>query len=360
MSHGTVDTRTSTTATSRPPGPSLAGLVGVELRRLWWRRLTKVVLVAALAVIGIATFAVYQETKPETMAQRVADYNRMVADMKQQRDAMSAADRAQQRADCERQQAEQRKTDPAADFRCDQMFEPPTPAAFGLVNTDRGQLLRKLVQDSTFIFGFLAFLLGTSLVAAEFSSGSMSSWLTFQPRRLRVGTAKLAAATLGGAVIGTLAVALATLGVALVTALNPPGSDTAMSDAPVVAGDSVGASLVRVVVAVALGGLGGAAIAFLFRATAGVMGMVLGYAVVVEGFIANGLAGGRLKPWLVSLNIEAFVKHDATYFATVCDADGCRGTQLTNSYTHGWVYLLVLSVVGVAAGLTAFRRRDVS
>ncbi len=96
------------------------------------------------------------------------------------------------------------------------------------------------------------------------------------------------------------------------------------------------------VVVIALGGLGGAVLGLLARATAGVIGIVAGYAVLVEGFIANGVQGGALQPWLVRLNVDAFVGKGATYFVETCGPDGCQGAQHTLGYTHGWVYLLVL------------------
>jgi ABC-2 type transport system permease protein len=240
------------------------------------------------------------------------------------------------------------------------MNEPPPLEAFGLVNTARSEMTRGIALGGVYLFGFLAFLLGASFIAAEFGSGSMGTWLTFQPGRLRVGTAKLVAATGGGLAIGALGVGLAALGAFLVTTVNRPDSPLGLPEAPAVAGDSLAQTLLRVTAAVALGGLGGAVIALIVRATAGVIGIVVGYSVVAEGFLANELGGGRLQPWLVRLNLESFLDKGARYFVTVCGDSDCTSKQLTNSYTHGWVYLLVLAVVGVTAALAVFRRRDVS
>ena len=360
MSQETPASAVRPTGARERGGTSLAGLVGIELRRLWWRRLTKVALVVLVAFSGMRAISLYEQTSPSTVAQRVADYTSQVGEMRRQQDAMPAADKAAALADCQRQQAAQQRDTPNDPLACDRMFALPSPEAFGIVNTAPGELLRGLAQEGALLSGFLAFLVGASLVAAEFASGSMSTWLTFQPRRLRVATAKLAAAAAGGAVIGALGVGLAAAAVAFVTALNRPDSALQLPAAPVVTADPLALSLLRVVVAVALGGLGGAAAAFLLRSTAGVMGAVLGYAVVVEGFVADAVADGRLKPWLASLNIESFLRNGAQYSTTACDANGCQGTQLTQSYTHGWVYLLALSIVGVGAALLAFQRRDVT
>jgi len=48
----------------RPRGTSFAGLVGVELRRLWWRRLTRVAVVAVVLFIGASVYNAYSESSP--------------------------------------------------------------------------------------------------------------------------------------------------------------------------------------------------------------------------------------------------------------------------------------------------------
>ena len=347
-------------ASVRPGGTSFMGLVGVELRRLWWRRLTKVAVVGVIAFVGIATYGVYQQTNPEAIAQRMESFNQNVAEMKKQQDAMSAEDKAAQTAECRAQEQQQSSGDSSADFGCDQMFAPPTLQDFGLVNTARDELVRGLAQASVYFLGFLAFLLGASFVAAEFSSGAMGNWLTFQPRRLRVAASKLSAATVAGAALALLGVGLSLLTVTGVTTINRPDASLNLPDAAPTTSEPLSVSLLRIAVVVALGGLGGAAIGLLLRSTAAVVGLVLGYAVVVEGFIANGIGDGRLRPWFVSLNIDAFVQNGAKYYVSTCDANGCQGLQLTNSFTHGWVYLLVVTVVGVVAALAIFQRRDVT
>jgi len=359
--HALVRDDRRTAAALRPRGTTFPGLVGVELRRLWWRRLARMVLVAIVLFVGFASFTAFQDSRPATIAQRVADYNRMVADMKQQLDAMPAAERQAQLDDCRKQQAQIQAQggDPGSDLNCDQINQPPSLAQFGLVNTSRTEMTRSIAHEGVYLFGFLAFLLGASFVAAEFASGAMGTWLTFCPQRLRVAASKLVVAALGGLGIGAVAVGLAALGAFVVTTLNRPDAALHLPEAAATPDDPLSLALLRVVVVVALGGLGGAVLGLLARATAGVIGIVAGYAVLVEGFIANGVQGGALQPWLVRLNIDAFVGKGATYFVEACGPDGCQGAQHTLAYTHGWVYLLVLAVVGVAVALAVFRRRDV-
>lgn len=343
----------------RPRGTSFVGLVGVELRRLWWRRLTKAVLVAVVVLVGVATYSVHEQIKPEAIAQRLDDYRAMIAQQQRQLDAMSAQEKADQLAACKREEAAARGTDPSASFDCDRMFALPSPESFGLVNTARDQVTLGLAKTGVYFFGFLAFVLGASFIAAEFASGAMGNWLTFQPRRLRVGAAKLLAALGGGLAIGALGVGLSALGAALVTTINRPDSDVRLPEIPV-SGDSVTESLLRIVAIVALGGFGGAVVGLLVRSTAGVIGLVIGWVIVAEGFVANVLGEGRLQPWLLRLNIEAFLEKGSPYVVTVCRADGCTGQSVVNSYTHGWLYLLTLALVGAAVALAVFRRRDVT
>lgn len=347
-------------AHTKPAGTSPPGLVGVELRRLWWRRLTKVAIVVIIAFVGIATYATYDQTNPEKIAQRVDEYKAMVAENEKARNAVSDEQKAADLATCRADEANAQKNDPNANFGCDQVNTTMTYQDFGLVNKARDELIRESAQASVYLLGFLAFLLGASFVAAEFTSGSMGNWLTFSPRRLRVGVSKLVAATAAGAGLALFGVALLSLAVTGVTTINRPDETLKLPDAVPSTGEPLALSLVRVVAVVALGGLGGAAIAFMARSTAAVIGLVVGYAVVIEGFVASGVGDGRYRPWTVSLNIDAFVQNGAKYYINSCTANGCEGREQIISYTHGWVYLLVLAAVGVAAALALFRRRDVT
>jgi ABC-2 type transport system permease protein len=343
----------------RPTGTSFVGLVGVELRRLWWRRLTKVVILAVVVLVGVTTYAAYQQSSPENIAQRLDDYNAMVAEQKRHIDSMPPEEKAAQLEACRRDEASARENDPNASFQCDRMFELPSLESFGIVNTARDALMVGQAQGGVYFFGFLAFLLGASFIAAEFGTGSMGNWLTFQPRRLRVGAAKLLAALGGGLGIGALGVGLAALGATLVTTVNRPDSTLRIPDPPAT-DDAVVETLLRVVAIVALAGFGGAVIGLIVRSTAGVIGLVLGWSIVAEGIIASSFDGGRLQPWFMRVNIEAFVERDAAYFVTICGPDGCQGSQLVNTYTHSWVYLLVVAVVGAVVALALFKRRDVT
>jgi ABC-2 type transport system permease protein len=94
-----------------------------------------------------------------------------------------------------------------------------------------------------------------------------------------------------------------------------------------------------------------------------VLGIAVGYLVLVEGVFGQALQGAR--PWLLQLNFTAWLQHGATYFVEVCktDAQGqysCQGVEKVLSFSHGSAYLGLLVVVTVGMAALVFRHRDVS
>lgn len=335
------------TLTDRPRGISFPGLVGVELRRLWWRRMTKVAVAAALLVTGVTVYTAYGMTAPEAIARNLEAYEREVASF------------PQMVADCQRAQQQAREAGEAgADFGCDQM-PAPTLENFGIANPVPAAIFTGLLKVNALFYAFLAFLLGASVVAAEFSTGSLGNWLTFQPRRLRVGLSKLAAASGGGLLVAAAGIGLAWLGSWMVGTLNRPDSDRQL---PLLTdfGEPLSHLVLRHVGLVMVAGVIGAALAFLVRNTGAVVGVVIGYVVVVEGILAQGYFRGRLSPWLPATNIEGFLNRGTTYTAERCTAGQCDYAMVPLSYTHAWVYLSVFGLVLAAVAVLVFRRRDVA
>jgi ABC-2 type transport system permease protein len=333
--------------TNRLTRATFPGLVAVELRRLWWRRLAKVVIALAVVLTGVTLYGAYQSTSPDAIAERLQNYRQTVAQF------------PQMLQDCQRAEAQARESgDPAADFGCSQLTA-PTPQEFGLESPQAADLTVSMAETNAYLYAFLAFALGASFIGAEFSSGSLGTWLTFEPRRLRVAGAKLLAGGLGGGAVAALGLTVTALGAWLVSQLNRP--DPALSLPAGSGGDeSVTQLLIRCLVAGALTGAGGVALGLIVRNTGVIVGIVLGYGVIVEGLLAQALGHGRLVPWLPLKNLQAFVERGSTYFAEVCTADGCHMEPMRVSYTHGWVYLLVVGISLLAVALAVFRRRDLS
>ena len=326
-------------------------LTKVELRRLFSRRLTTVALLGALVVTGLMMFATFQDAKPlsgpELTQQRVQfDQARKEFD----------ANGQQQVQDCLTQQANAQKADPKADFGCNQM-EPK------LENYSKPQAKFAAFMPSTLVSGsylltFVGFVIGASFVAAEFSSGSMANWLTFEPRRMRVYASKLVAAGLGLIPATVTLLGLLTAGVWLIIRHFSP----AVSTTAKVWGDlgEMGARSLALALAATVTG---AALGVLLRRTVAVLGIAVGYLVLVEGVFGQALQGAR--PWLLQLNVNAWLQHGAGYFIQSCktDAQGgysCQGVEKVLSFGHSSAYLGLLVVVAVGLAALVFRRRDVS
>ncbi len=326
-------------------------LTKIELRRLFSRRLTTVALLGALVATGLMMFATFQDAKPLDSAQ-LASQRVQFDQARKDWDANGA----QQVKDCLAQQAVTQKTDPKADFGCNQME--PKLENWGKPQAKFAEFMPGALLAGSYLLTFVGFVIGASFVAAEFSSGSMANWLTFEPRRMRVYASKLAAAGLGLIPATVALLGLLTAGVWLIIRNFSPTVGTTAK----VWGDlgEMGARSLALALAATVTG---AAIGVLLRRTVAVLGIAVGYLVLVEGVFAQALQGA--KPWLLQLNVNAWLQHGAGYFIQSCttDAQGgysCQGVEKVLSFGHSTAYLglLVVLVVGLAA--LVFRRRDVS
>jgi ABC-2 type transport system permease protein len=326
-------------------------LTRVELRRLFSRRLTSIAVLGALVITGLLLFGSYQTAKPLTGAEK-ASQRASFDQARKQWDANGD----QQRKDCLTTQAAQQKTDPRANFGCDQME--PKWASWGKPVAKFTEMMPTVLTSGSLLLAFVGFLVGTGFVAAEFSTGSMANWLTFEPRRSRVYASKL-----GAAGLGLLPIALALLGLLTAGTWLIVGhfASTAGTTAKVWGNlAQMGGRAVALAVAAALAG---AAMGVLFRHTAAVLGIAVGYLVLVEGVFRQALQGAQ--PWLLSLNFNAWLEHGTRYYAQVCktDAQGnyaCDGVEKFLTFSHSATYLGVLVVLMVGLATLVFRRRDVS
>ena len=326
-------------------------LTKVELRRLYSRRLTFIALLGALAIIGLMLFSTFQQAKPlsgpQLAAQRV-QFEQMRADW--------VANGAQHVQECLKSQAEAQKTNAKANYRCDQME--PKWANWGKPKPQFADLMQTVLLGGSYLLAFIGFLIGAGFVAAEFSSGSMANWLTFEPRRMRVYFSKLVAAGLGLIPVVVALIALLTGGVWLIV-----GRFGSTADVTGKVWRDSGEMAARSLVLVIAGAVAGAAMGALLRHTAAVIGIAMGYLVLVEGVFGHVLQSAQ--PWLLRLNFDGWLQHGSKYFINKCTTDSrggynCVGVEKLVSFGHSSAYLglLVALLVGVAA--LAFRRRDVS
>ena len=213
-----------------------------------------------------------------------------------------------------------------------------------LVNADEGFTLVTMKDVAGQIGAPLIVLgmpLGATFIGAEWGAGTMTTILTWEPRRVRVHLVKVAAAMLlvfvGAFLVQTLVI------VAMLPAAMTKGS-TAGVDADWAR--DVGAVFLRGSLVTALAAAIGYSIASLARntTTAVVIGFV--YLMIAEPLI-RGLKG-EWQPWLLSDNAALFITSEQQIFAEARTA--------TEAATVLAFYGLLF--VGVSTAL--FARRDVT
>ena len=326
-------------------------LTKVELRRLFSRRLTLIALLGALVVTGLLLFQVNQLAKPLSGLQLKFQKSQFDQEHKSWE-----ANGVQQAKECLKQQAIAKKSDPKANFHCNEME--PKWANWGKPKVKFFDLMQSTLLIWSYLITFISFLIGAGFVAAEFSSGAMGNWLTFEPRRMRVYVSKLAAAGLG-LVPATLALlGLLFAGVWLITAHY---GSTAGTTAKL--WHQLGLMSSRTLALAVVAAVVGAAMGTLFRHTAAVFGIAMGYLVIVEGIFSHLLQ--NLQPWLIRLNMTGWLQHGTKYLIQSCKTDSqgifrCDGVEKLLGFGHSWTYLGLLALLTVAISAIVFQRRDVN
>jgi ABC-type transport system involved in multi-copper enzyme maturation permease subunit len=302
----------------------MTALLAVEWRRVLARRLVRVT--TALAVLAILAGA--------TIAFLVS------RDMDQAALARVQAVRQAQVERCIAGQLQGVPTDIPPQERpqfCEHQFIPPMEdRRFHYEN-----LPNILVGMSPFAIS-LGWLLGASLVGAEWHAGTMATLLTWEPRRVRVLLAKLVAA---GALAFTLAVVLQLLlGAALLPAGLLRGTTEGIDSGWMRSLSGVG---LRVAAVSVFGATMGFSLATIGRNTAAALGIAFGYLAIVENAI-RGLRP-RWTPWLLGDNIVVVITNQP------------QNSPLVDRSTFGAAILLACYTLALlAAAVATFRRRDVA
>ncbi|MGW6279813.1 ABC transporter permease subunit [Kribbella sp. NPDC055071] len=326
-------------------------LTRVELRRLTARRLTKIGVAGLLLITAFLLFVSWRDARPLSPAEQQAAQLQYESAHK---DWVDHA--AENKSACEKDWPNQPDPKPSMADMCS--FPEPTADEFGKPPTVYAEVMPDLLQGSSYFLAFAAFLIGASFVGAEFSSGAIGNWLTFEPRRLRVYGSKLLAAAIGFVPIAVVVLGIAVAGVYLIVHQLGNTSTTTgkvWGDLSAITGRAV----LMVALAAALGGVVG----LLLRHTAAAIGVAMGYLVLVEGVFAGFLS--KAQPWLVKVNFDAFVRHDTSYYVNQCrtESDGSYMCQLVEkplSFEHGAWYLSILAVAAILLGGAVFYRRDVN
>ena len=203
----------------------------------------------------------------------------------------------------------------------------------------------------------LLFLIGATVIGAEWSSRSIVALLFWEPRRLKVMAVKLLVTALGAALLAAAAQAawLATANVLARTNGTTEVPAGFWSETLQLQG-----RLVVLGVIVALLGFG---IANLIRNTGAAMGAGFVYFAVVE----NAVRAFRMpwSQWLFTENIAAFMSetgHKISIYTERMTPEGLMSTEriINVAPGRGLATLLAYTATIVALGVVAFKRRDLT
>lgn len=200
----------------------------------------------------------------------------------------------------------------------------------------------QFIQGAAFLAILLGLTLGASFVGASWQTGTITTILTWEPRRIRWFLTRALALFTGVLLLSLALIAILTLAIAAAAALR---GSTATSSGWL--GDTWWTA-VRVAMAAACASLIGAAVAMLARNTAAALGALFGYLLLFELLIQG------LRPWLGRFllieNLVAFTTWQP--FA--------RSDTYTITPGRGAATLAAYTVVLVAASAIMLRARDVN
>jgi ABC-2 type transport system permease protein len=321
-------------------------LLGVELTRLRWRRAVLVLLAACVVVPAVIFAATAWNTRPVSDAE--LRYAQQQVDSLSQQHGMQRELRA-----C--QQHPERFGASSTDA-CASTVGPQVSWFLSRTPLDVRDLSRGLGPTVIVLLAGLLMLLGTTFAGADWSSGSMSNQLLFEPRRLRVWAAKAAAVFVVAGVIS--AVVLAAFWAAILLLASSRGIDVSPHVTSYIRSESL-----RGVALAAAGALGAFALTMFFRSTVATLGILFGLALVGSLILA---ALGVSDRWFPHVNVGAGILGSVHYF--VPPPPSCRTQQGFSAVCSGErtvtkgdaaAYLGVFLAVAVALSAASFRRRDV-
>lgn len=194
------------------------------------------------------------------------------------------------------------------------------------------------------------FIGGASMVGADWRAGTMTTLLTWEPRRVRLALARFAAVACCAFLIGLALQVVLVFGL-LPTMLAHGATDGADASWFL----SLVGFLLRSEMLVALAAVVGAALALIGRNTAAALGAFPAYLIVGELIVRRWKSW--LIPWLLSKNGNIFLRGfnpDESYTVRIFEYQ--RGRTLAAATAT----LVLYTVVVVAAAVATFRSRDVT
>jgi len=209
--------------------------------------------------------------------------------------------------------------------------------------------IKELSLPIAISLGFVSLLAGTSFLGAEFSSGSISNVLLFEPRRWRVWLAKMVAT---GLVVCLVTAATVLICYGTLTAVGMAWQDVSYSSEQ---WRGVAYRGLRVVLVVGAAAVLGAAVTAALRSTIATVGLVLGYLLVGEALL-RGVLLAQTARWLASHHVAAFIDGKLKIY----DYGDERRRVFRFFLQESAIYLGVLMAVVLLLSYVVFQRRDVA
>ena len=200
--------------------------------------------------------------------------------------------------------------------------------------------VQNLLRGVGAILALVAWVIGASLMGAEQQSRSITTTLTFAPRRTQVFVAKAATVlvVVGAWAMATLAAVLAALLPAAILHAGPALGQPGNLDIAAVMLRGGALCLITAMMGFSLASIG--------RNTAAALGVGFGYIIVVENILASSITGWRR--WLLLGNVIVFVSGKASEEVTGRGPGGAA------------VFLVAVAGVLLAGSAALFRTRDVA
>ena len=320
-------------------------LLAVELNRFRSRRAIVLLTLAAILVAVALVGATAYQTRPLTQEDRAdAAAQAALEGRRPERQAEVRACRADPRTYLGPQ---------ATASDCEDALLLPPESYYPREALDLGKALDRRGIELALVVVCLLVIAGATFAGADWSSGSLTSQLLFEPRRSRLWAAKGAAVAIGTGAIALVVVSGFWLAL---------GSVAQARDLPIPAADvrDVAWHVLRVV-ALALGaGLGAFALTMAFRHTVATLALLFVYS--VGGEIAVNLlpieGAGR---WSVGNNAFGWLARHHRYIdssITCSPGEPCTSRQVMTHLESG-TFLGLLLLFAVVVSLLWFRRRDV-
>jgi ABC-2 type transport system permease protein len=323
-------------------------LLRVELKRFRARRAVILLLVAAFLVAAAVLASAAWNTRPVPEAEREAFLEQI--EIERQDPA-----RVIEYERCQRQPERYGiPEDSNVKRECDLAILPQPEWFSPRSELDLAQELEGSAGGVVALLAVMFVLAGTTFAGHDWSSGSMSNQLLFEPRRTRVWLAKGLAVGLTALVAGAAVLAAYWAGLWLV-------ARTRDITTPASVLTEIQWTSMRGVLFATAAALGAYAVTMLFRSTVATLGIL--FAVSLLGPLLLALIGfDGYERWMPNVNFSAILRDGTTYFdesaIVECTGDTECGQEHL-SLVGGVLYYGAMLGLACLVSLWSFRRRDV-